>query len=58
MDEKAAKKLSLELMEIGETAILTTIDKDGFPKTRAMLNLRSRAQYPGSGSRKEQIKSR
>ncbi|MDA8210414.1 MAG: pyridoxamine 5'-phosphate oxidase family protein [Clostridia bacterium] len=47
MDEKTARKLSLELMEIAEAAILTTIDYAGFPQTRAMLNLRRKEQYPG-----------
>lgn len=37
----------LELMEISEAVYLTTMDSEGFPFTRAMLNLRNRKQYPG-----------
>lgn len=46
MDEKEAKKLSLKLIETAEAAYFTTIDKNGFPQTRAMLNLRNKKQYP------------
>jgi len=45
MDQKEARQLSLELVESAEAAYLTTID-DGFPQTRAMLNLRSKHQFP------------
>jgi general stress protein 26 len=34
------------LMEEAETACLTTVDKDGYPKSRAMLNLRNPTRYP------------
>jgi general stress protein 26 len=47
MEKKDAKRLSLELLETSEAAILTTIDPDGFPQSRAMFNLRSAAQFPG-----------
>ena len=47
MDEKQARRLSLDLMEIAGAAYLTTIDRDGFPQTRAMLNLRRNEQFPG-----------
>lgn len=50
MDEKEARELSLELMEKAEAAILTTIDTEGFPHTRAMFNLRRREQFPGLSS--------
>lgn len=46
MTEKEARQLSLELMEIAEAAYLTTIDRDGFPQTRAMLALRNKNQFP------------
>jgi general stress protein 26 len=36
----------LELIKKADAAYLTTIDKNGFPSTRAMLNLRNRVQYP------------
>ncbi|NOY07645.1 MAG: pyridoxamine 5'-phosphate oxidase family protein [Spirochaetes bacterium] len=47
MDETEAKQLSIELMEIAEAALLTTIDGNGFPYTRGMLNLRRTEQFPG-----------
>jgi general stress protein 26 len=34
------------LLEIAETAYLTTIDRCERPQTRAMFNLRNRAQFP------------
>lgn len=40
------KKASVELIETAEAAYLTTIGADGYPRTRAMLNLRNRQQYP------------
>ncbi len=46
MDEKEARRLSLELMEIAEAAYVTTIDPNGFPHTRAMFNLRRQEQFP------------
>ena len=45
MEEKEAKRLGLELMEIAEAAYVTTIDSDGFPQTRAMMNLRNKKQF-------------
>lgn len=47
MDEKRAVNLSLKLMEVSEAAYITMIDSDGFPETRAMLNLRNAKKYPG-----------
>ncbi|HEY9247404.1 MAG TPA: pyridoxamine 5'-phosphate oxidase family protein [Candidatus Methanoperedens sp.] len=47
MYENKARQLSLELMEKAEAAILTTIDAEGFPHTRAMFNLRKKEQFPG-----------
>ncbi len=46
MNERKAKDLSLELMEIAEAAFFTTVDREGFPQTRAMLNLRNIASFP------------
>jgi general stress protein 26 len=46
MDVEEAKKLGLELMEESKAAILTTMDSDGFPITRAMFNLRNKEQFP------------
>jgi general stress protein 26 len=36
----------LKVMESSSFVSLTTIDKNGFPSTRAMLNLRNKEQYP------------
>lgn len=47
MIEMEARLLSLELMEIAEVAILTNVEGDGFPRTRAMFNLRRKKQFPG-----------
>jgi len=35
-----------EVIETSETVYLSTIDKNGYPSTRAMLNLRNKKQYP------------
>jgi general stress protein 26 len=45
MEEKEARKLGFELMEIVEVVYVATIDSDGFPQTRAMMNLRNKKQY-------------
>lgn len=37
----------IRLMNSAQAAILTTVDGDGFPCTRAMLNLRNTEMYPG-----------
>lgn len=41
IEEEEAKILSLQLMETSEVTCLTTIDEEGFPRTRAMENLRN-----------------
>jgi len=46
MDLEEAKKSGLKLMEESKAAILTTIDPEGFPITRAMFNLRNKEQFP------------
>lgn len=46
MDPHALRIACRELMETSPAAYLTTIGGDGYPRTRAMLNLRNRAQYP------------
>jgi general stress protein 26 len=46
MDADDARRCALELMETAEAAILTTIDPDGCPETRAMFNLRRAEQFP------------
>ncbi len=44
--ETEIKKACLELIGRADAAILTTVDKRGFPQTRAMLNLHNPKQYP------------
>ncbi len=46
MDGQEAARLSLGLMESSEAVYLTTVDAEGFPQTRAMLNLRNISKYP------------
>jgi len=46
MDNKEAKKLSLELIGSSKAVYLTTIDSKGYPITRAMFNLRNKKQFP------------
>ncbi|MHA2009066.1 MAG: pyridoxamine 5'-phosphate oxidase family protein [Promethearchaeota archaeon] len=46
MELEEAKKISLELMETSKAAVLTTIDSEGSPITRAMFNLRNKEQFP------------
>jgi general stress protein 26 len=39
-------KNGLELIKKADSAYLTTIDSNGFPSTRAMLNLKNGKQFP------------
>jgi len=45
MDKEFIKQ-GLALMKRADTAYLTTIDKNGFPSTRGMLNLKNSKQFP------------
>ncbi len=47
MKEKELKQECVKLMETADVAYLGTIDGDGFPQTRAMVNLRNKAQFSG-----------
>jgi len=47
VNEEEARRLSLETMSMAEAAFLSTIDSEGFPHTRAMVNLRNREKYGG-----------
>lgn len=40
------KKTVLELIETSPAAYLSTLSEDGYPYTRALLNMRDREQYP------------
>ncbi len=46
MKLEEVKKLSLELIETSKAVILTTVDSEGIPITRAMFNLRNKEQFP------------
>ncbi|MFW9999642.1 MAG: pyridoxamine 5'-phosphate oxidase family protein [Candidatus Hodarchaeota archaeon] len=46
MELNEVKKLSIELIENSLVAYLSTIDADGFPVTRALLNTRYKERYP------------
>ncbi len=46
MNEKAIKELCRNLLEKGWPAYVTTVDRKGFPQTRAMFNLRNRRHFP------------
>jgi len=46
MELKDAKKLSLELIETTKVVLLSTIDFQGYPITRALLNVRNKENYP------------
>jgi general stress protein 26 len=46
MNLTVKQKECLEVMERASFVELSTIDADGFPSTRVMLNLRNKEQYP------------
>lgn len=45
MDVSTALRRTLNLLAEAPAAYLTTIDHDGWPQTRAMLNLRNKTKY-------------
>ncbi len=45
MEEKELKQECLNLTETAEAVYLSTIDENGFPQTRSMLNLRNTEQF-------------
>lgn len=47
MKKESTINYGLELMKVSEAVYLTTIGSDGFPETKAMLNLRNVKNYPG-----------
>jgi len=46
LDIPELKKACLDLMSTADTVLLTTHGLDGYPRTRAMLNMRNARQYP------------
>lgn len=46
MNENEARRLTLELLTKSEAVYLTTVNEDGYPLTRAMLNLRNTEKFP------------
>jgi len=47
MSHERLLAICAERMATADVAYLTNVDANGYPKTRAMLNLRNRDQYPG-----------
>lgn len=47
MDKHSALQVTTELIQTLKTCCLSTINTEGFPETRAMLNLRNGELYPG-----------
>jgi pyridoxamine 5'-phosphate oxidase len=46
MNSEELKSACLEIMEMAEVVYVTTIDPKGYPHTRAMFNLRNKAEFP------------
>ena len=46
MDVSEIRRQCLEVMTTAPAVFITVIGEDGFPRTRAVLNLRNRTQYP------------
>jgi len=46
MDERKLRAVCIELVEKADVVYLSTVEEGGYPRTRAMLNLRNRSQYP------------
>lgn len=46
MGEEALRATCLELMATADAVYISTVEAGGYPRTRAMLNLRNREQYP------------
>ena len=47
MTEKELRAACLELMATADAVYLSTMEEGGYPRTRALLNLRNRTQFPG-----------
>ncbi|MFH0733023.1 MAG: pyridoxamine 5'-phosphate oxidase family protein [bacterium] len=56
MNNLEVLKQGKELIEKADAVFLTTIDVNGYPSTRAMLNLRNKKQFPGLISFFEKVK--
>jgi len=46
MDKEELKATCLELMATSDVVYLAVLESGGYPRIRAMLNLRNRSQYP------------
>ena len=46
MNKQDLESACLEIMETAEVVYVSTIDEGGFPHTRAMFNLRNKAEFP------------
>ena len=47
MIDEEARRFAIDLMETAPAAYLASVDSEGFPQIRAMLNLMNHEQYPG-----------
>jgi general stress protein 26 len=46
MNETELRAACIEMMSKADTVYLSAIEADGYPRIRAMLNLRNRSEYP------------
>lgn len=49
MSDESFITLCAGIMDDAEAVVLTTVGSDGYPHSRALLNLRNRAAYPSLG---------
>ena len=47
MNEQEARQQAAQLMTIADVAVVTTMDGNGFPQSRAMFNLPNSTAFPG-----------
>ncbi|MFW9957575.1 MAG: pyridoxamine 5'-phosphate oxidase family protein [Candidatus Odinarchaeota archaeon] len=46
MEDNIIREMCFNLLDVGWPAYVTTIDREGFPQTRAMFNLRNKERFP------------
>jgi general stress protein 26 len=46
MDENEVRNTCIQVIQTAQVVYLTTIDKEGFPQTRALFNLNNKEQFP------------
>lgn len=47
MESDSLRSQALDLLDTADVGVVTTLDVDGRPQSRAMFNLRNRAQFAG-----------